>query len=118
MPTFVLPREGQTSHIIGAIGQLRPPTSWTIAVRVLGDLGYEGEAATVAAAVNKPADGEPSDGLRRVILCPWRISAITAALVRAGRPRRLHTHAIPLVAQPNSTIVPPLRCVSGQLISG
>jgi DDE superfamily endonuclease len=83
-------------------------TEWTDAEHaVLGDLGYEGEQATLTIPVKRVADRPLSDdercvnalhaatralaergnsllkttfkALRRVSLCPWRIGAITAA---------------------------------------
>jgi len=76
-------------------------------LRVLGDLGYEGEADTITVAFKKPKGGELSDvqktynkvhngiravgergnsllkttfkALRNVSLCPWQISKIAAA---------------------------------------
>ncbi len=86
-------------------------TGWTAEhLRVLGDLGYEGERDTITIAFKKPAGGELSDlhktynkihngiravgergnsllkttfkALRNVSLCPWTIGKIvTAALV-------------------------------------
>lgn len=81
---------------------------WTAdQMRVLGDLGYEGERDTVTIAYKKPADGELTDiettfnkahnsvraigergnsllkvtfkALRNVSLCPWKIGRIVAA---------------------------------------
>jgi len=83
-------------------------TAWTAdQLRVLGDLGYEGEADTITVAFKKPKDGELSDtqktynkvhngvraigergnsllkttfkALRNVSLCPWNIGRIVAA---------------------------------------
>src|SRR2546423_1256275 len=76
-------------------------------LRVLGDLGYEGEADTITVAFKKPKGGELTDvqktynkvhngiravgergnsllkttfkALRHVSLCPWKISKIAAA---------------------------------------
>ncbi|MFV2104792.1 transposase family protein [Micromonospora sp. LOL_024] len=76
-------------------------------LRVLGDLGYEGEATTITVAFKKPRNGACTDiqqqfnrthnsvraigergnsllkttfkALRNVSLCPWRIGKITAA---------------------------------------
>ena len=82
--------------------------TWTAEqLRVLGDLGYEGEAATITVAFKKPKNGELSDiqktfnkahngvraigergnsllkttfmALRNVSLCPWKIGHIVAA---------------------------------------
>jgi hypothetical protein len=81
---------------------------WTAdQLRVLGDLGYEGEADTITVAYKKPGDGELSSiqktfnkahnsvraigergnslrkttfkALRNVSLCPWKIGKIVAA---------------------------------------
>jgi hypothetical protein len=74
---------------------------------VLGDLGYEGEAATITVAFKKPTGGDLTDiqktfnkahngvraigergnsllkttfkALRNVSLCPWKIGKIAAA---------------------------------------
>lgn len=83
-------------------------TAWTEDhLRVLGDLGYEGEADTITVAFKKPKGGELSDmqkaynkvhngiraigergnsllkmtfkALRNVSLCPWTIGRIVAA---------------------------------------
>jgi hypothetical protein len=83
-------------------------TRWTAAhLRVLGDLGYEGERETVTVGFNRPAGAELSDierlfnkthngiravgergnsllkttfkALRNVSLCPWTIGRIVAA---------------------------------------
>jgi len=82
-------------------------TAWTAEHRVLGDLGYEGEADTITVAFKKPKDGDLSDpqktynrthnsiraiaergnsllkmtfkALRNVSLCPWNIGRIVAA---------------------------------------
>jgi hypothetical protein len=83
-------------------------TTWTAdQLRILGDLGYEGEADTITVAFKKPKDGELSDtqktynkvhngiraigergnsllkttfkALRNVSLCPWAIGRIVAA---------------------------------------
>ena len=83
-------------------------TTWTAEhLRVLGDLGYEGEAGTITVAFKKPKNGELSDiqktfnkahngvraigergnsllkttfkALRNVSLCPWKIGHIVAA---------------------------------------
>ncbi|WP_279339931.1 transposase family protein [Sphaerisporangium perillae] len=76
-------------------------------MRVLGDLGYEGEADTITVAFKKPKGGELTDvqktfnkahngvraigergnsllkttfkALRNVSLCPWKIGKIAAA---------------------------------------
>jgi DDE superfamily endonuclease len=87
---------------------LPPLTTWTNDdLRVLGDLGYEGEQATITVAFKKPknrsrttieqqfnrahntvrAIGERGNSLlkttfktlRNVSLCPWTIGRITAA---------------------------------------
>jgi hypothetical protein len=83
-------------------------SAWTAdQLRVLGDLGYEGEADTITVAFKKPKDGELSDtqktynkvhngiraigergnsllkttfkALRNVSLCPWTIGRIVSA---------------------------------------
>jgi DDE superfamily endonuclease len=83
-------------------------TAWTDDdLRVLGDLGYEGEAGTITVAFKKPKNGACTDvqqqfnrahnavraigergnsllkttfkALRNVSLCPWSIGRITAA---------------------------------------
>lgn len=78
-------------------------TAWTDEhLRVMGDLGYEGEQDTITIAFKKPKGGEPSDtqktynkihngargnsslkmtfkALRNVSLCPWTIGRIAAA---------------------------------------
>lgn len=101
-------REHDTTALREHTDMLPLLTTWTAEqLRVLGDLGYEGERETVTIAFKKPAGGELSNidkmfnkahngiraigergnsllkttfkALRNVSLCPWTIGRIVAA---------------------------------------
>jgi DDE superfamily endonuclease len=101
-------REHDTTALREHTDILPAPAQWTAdQLRVLGDLGYEGERDTVTIAFKKPTDGELSEtetmfnkahngvraigergnsllkvtfkALRNVSLCPWKIGRIVAA---------------------------------------
>lgn len=101
-------REHDTTALREHTDMLPLLSMWTAEqLRVLGDLGYEGERETVTIAFKKPAGGELSDidktfnkthngvraigergnsllkttfkSLRNVSLCPWAIGRIVAA---------------------------------------
>jgi hypothetical protein len=101
-------REHDTTALREHTEMLPLLTTWTAEqLRVLGDLGYEGEATTITVAFKKPKSGELSDiqktfnkahngvravgergnsllkttfkALRNVSLCPWKIGNIVAA---------------------------------------
>jgi len=101
-------REHDTTALREHTEMLPPLTMWTAEqLRVLGDLGYEGERDTITIAFKKPANAELSDlhkmfnkahngvraiaergnsllkmtfkALRNVSLCPWTIGRIVAA---------------------------------------
>jgi hypothetical protein len=105
----VRPGRGHDTTALREHGEILPLlTAWTDEhLRVLGDLGYEGEAATITVAFKKPKNTACTDvqqqfnrahnavravgergnsllkttfkALRNVSLCPWRIGRITAA---------------------------------------
>lgn len=101
-------REHDTTALREHVEILPLLTTWTDDhLRVLGDLGYEGEADTITVAFKKPKNGDLSDvqkvfnkahngvraigergnsllkttfkALRNVSLCPWKIGKIVAA---------------------------------------
>ena len=101
-------REHDTTALREHTEILSQLATWTAEqLRVLGDLGYEGEATTITVAFKKPKNGELSDiqktfnkahngvraigergnsllkttfkALRNVSLCPWKIGNIVAA---------------------------------------
>jgi hypothetical protein len=101
-------REHDTTALREHTEMLPLLTTWTAEqLRVLGDLGYEGEATTITVAFKKPKHGELSDiqktfnkahngvraigergnsllkttfkALRNISLCPWKIGRIVAA---------------------------------------
>ena len=101
-------REHDTTAVREHVEILPLLITWTADhLRVLGDLGYEGEADTITVAFKKPKDGELSNvqktfnkahngvraigergnsllkttfkALRNVSLCPWKIGKIVAA---------------------------------------
>ncbi len=101
-------REHDTTALREHTEMLPLLTTWTAEhLRVLGDLGYEGEATIITVAFKKPKNGELSDiqktfnkahngvraigergnsllkttfkALRNVSLCPWKIGNIVAA---------------------------------------
>jgi hypothetical protein len=103
------PRPEHDTTALREHGEILPLlTTWTDDhLRVLGDLGYEGEADTITVAFKKPKNGRLTDiqqtfnkthngiraigergnsllkttfkALRNVSLCPWRIGKIAAA---------------------------------------
>jgi len=83
-PSDVRPgREHDTTALREHV-EVRPLlAAWTDEdLRVLGDLGYEGEADTITVAFRKPKGGQfktTFKALRNVSLCPWKIGKITAA---------------------------------------
>jgi hypothetical protein len=101
-------REHDTTALREHTEMLPLLTTWTAdQLRVLGDLGYEGEADTITVAFKKPKNGRLNDiqqtfntahngvraigergnsllkttfkALRNVSLCPWKIGNIVAA---------------------------------------
>jgi hypothetical protein len=101
-------REHDTAALRNHTEVLPLLTTWTTEkLRTLGDLGYEGEAATITVAFKKPKDRDLSDeqqmfnrahnslraigergnsllkttfkALRNVSVCPWKIGKIVAA---------------------------------------
>jgi hypothetical protein len=97
-------REHDTTALREHVEVLPLLATWTgDHLRVLGDLGYEGEADTITVAFKKPKGGELTDvqktfngvraigergnsllkstfkALRNVSLCPWKIGKIAAA---------------------------------------
>ena len=103
------PGREQDTTALRAHGEILPLlTAWTDDdLRVLGDLGYEGEADTITVAFKKPKDSQLTEeqkthnkahngkravgergnsllkmtfkALRNISLCPWRIGKIVAA---------------------------------------
>ena len=100
-------REHDTAALRHHIEVLPALATWAEELYVLGDLGYEGEAATITVAFKKPNSGELTDeqhtfnkahnrlraigergnsllkttfkALRNISVCPWKIGAIVAA---------------------------------------
>lgn len=100
-------REHDTTALRTHPGMIDTLTAHAQQARILGDLGYEGEAATITVAYKKPKGGELTDvqkqlnkihnglravgergnallkttfkALRRVSVCPWKIGQIVAA---------------------------------------